>query len=97
MLIDTHAHLTFPDFANDLDGILARAAEAGVTRVITIGTSVEGSRRAVEFAENFPGVFAAVGVHPNSAHETTGDFVAELRELARPDLVSDQLPAHRGA
>ena len=46
MLIDTHAHLTFPDFASDLDGLLARAAEAGVTRVITIGTTVESSRRA---------------------------------------------------
>ena len=87
MLIDTHAHLTFPDFADDLDGILARAAEAGVTRVVTIGTSVESSRRAVALAEKYANVFAVVGVHPNSAHEATGNFAAELRELARSPRV----------
>ena len=50
-LIDTHAHLDYPDFAPDFDEVLARATEAGVTRIITIGTSVESSRRAVELAE----------------------------------------------
>ena len=51
MLIDTHAHLDYPDFAADFDDVLARATEAGVTRIITIGTSVASSRRAVELAE----------------------------------------------
>ena len=83
MLIDTHAHLDFPDFAPDLDAVLARAAAAGVTRIITIGTSVEGSRRAVALAEKYPQVFAVVGVHPNSAQEAASGFIDELRELAR--------------
>jgi len=83
MLIDTHAHLDFPDFAGDLDAVLARAAAAGVTRIITIGTSVEGSQRAVALAEKHPQVFAVVGVHPSSAGEAPENFVAELRELAR--------------
>ncbi len=83
MLIDTHAHLDFPDFADDLDAVLARAAESGVTRILTIGTSIEGSRRAVALAEKYPQVFAVVGVHPNSAQEAATDFVQELRELAR--------------
>lgn len=83
MLIDTHAHLDFPDFAGDLDAVIARAAEAGVTRIITIGTSVEGSRHAVALAEKHPQVFAVVGIHPNSAEEAPADFVATLRELAR--------------
>ncbi len=83
MLIDTHAHLDFPDFAGDLDAVLARATEAGVTRIITIGTSIEGSRRAIALAEKYPQVFAVVGVHPNSADEASPDFVADLRELAR--------------
>lgn len=82
MLIDTHAHLDFPDFAADLDHVLARAAESGVTRVITIGTSIEGSRRAVALAEKYPQVFAVVGVHPNAAQDAENDFVAALRELA---------------
>jgi len=82
MLIDTHAHLDFPDFASDLDDILQRAAAAGVTRVISIGTSVESSRRAVALAEKYPQVYAVIGVHPNSAHEAAGNFIEDLRSLA---------------
>ncbi len=82
MLIDTHAHLDFSDFGNELDAILARAAAAGVTRVITIGTTVEGSRRAIAIAERFPNVFATVGVHPSNADEANDNCIAELRALA---------------
>ena len=87
MLIDTHAHLTFPDFANDLDGLLARAAEAGVTRVVTIGTSVESSRRAVALAEKYAGVFAVVGIHPDNAMEAAPGFIADIRALAQSPRV----------
>lgn len=83
MLIDTHSHLDFPDFAQDLDAVLERAAAAGVTEAITIGTSVEGSRRAIALAEKYPNVFAVVGVHPNSATEAEPGFATELRELAQ--------------
>src|SRR6266550_2961937 len=65
MLIETHAHLDYPDFASDLDDVLRRANDAGVTRIVTIGTSVESSRRAIDLAEKHPGVFAAIGVHRN--------------------------------
>jgi len=88
MLIDTHSHLDFPDFASDLDGVLARAEDAGVTRIITIGTSLESSRRALVIAETHPQVFAVVGVHPNSASEAPADFITELRELARHPKVA---------
>lgn len=87
MLIDTHAHLDFPDFANDLDAILDRATAAGVTRVITIGTSIAGSRRAVALAEKYPQVFAVVGVHPNSADEAGDNFIDELRAIAQSPRV----------
>jgi TatD DNase family protein len=83
MLIDTHSHLDFPDFAADLDAVLARAEAAGVTRIVTIGTSVEGSRRAVALAEKYPQVYAVVGVHPNSAAEAEDNFIDELRVLAQ--------------
>jgi len=83
MLIDTHAHLDFPDFGNDLDGVLARAEEAGITRIVSIGTSVEGSRRAVALAEKYSQVYAVVGVHPNSALEAADNFIDELRALAQ--------------
>ena len=54
MLIETHAHLDYPDFAADFDDVLRRATDAGVTRIITIGTSVESSRRAVELLVKAP-------------------------------------------
>jgi len=82
-LIDTHAHLDYPDFEADLDGVIARAAEAGVTRIITIGTGLESSRRAVKLSERFPNVFAVVGVHPNNVAEEGLDFLPTLRELAK--------------
>jgi len=87
MLIDTHAHLDFPDFDADLDEVLSRAAAAGVERIITIGTSVDGSKRAVELAHRFPNVFAAIGVHPSRAHDASADSIAGLRELARSPRV----------
>jgi TatD DNase family protein len=87
MLFDTHAHLDFPDFSGDLDEVLSRAETAGITRINTIGTSVEGSRRALALAEKHPQVYAVVGVHPNSAVEATGDIVDELRTLSQSPRV----------
>jgi TatD DNase family protein len=83
MLIETHAHLDYPDFANDLDGVLRRANDAGVTRIITIGTSLESSRRAIDMAEKHSAVFAAIGVHPTSVEEAEDDVITPLRELAK--------------
>ncbi|HWL53462.1 MAG TPA: TatD family hydrolase [Chthoniobacteraceae bacterium] len=92
MLTDTHVHLDFPEFENDLDAVLERARAAGVTRVITIGTDVEGSRQAVALAERYPMVYATVGIHPNNAAETLEkepDAIASLRELAaHPKVVA---------
>jgi len=83
MLVETHAHLDYPDFANDFDDVLRRATEADVTRIITIGTSVDSSRRAVQLAEKHSNVFAVIGVHPTYAHEAEEDVVTPLRELAK--------------
>jgi TatD DNase family protein len=83
MLIETHAHLDYPDFANDLEDVLRRAVEAGVTHIITIGTSIESSRRAIDLAEKYPAVYAAIGVHPNYVEEAEDDVITPLRELAK--------------
>lgn len=88
MLIDTHAHLDYPDFEADLEGVIARAAEAGVTRIITIGTGLASSRRAVALAEKYANVFAVVGVHPTNVDEEIPDFLPELREIARHPKVA---------
>jgi len=87
MLIETHAHLDYPDFANDLDDVLGRATEAGVTRIITIGTSVESSRRAVDLAEKYSNIFAVIGVHPTYAEQAGEDIMTPLQELAKSPRV----------
>ena len=81
-LIDTHAHLDYPDFAPDLEGVISSAAEAGVTRIISIGTGLESSRRAVALTERFPNVYAAVGIHPTNIIEEGLEFLPALSELA---------------
>lgn len=83
MFIETHAHLDYPDFAPDFKDVLDRATAAGVTRVITIGTSIASSRRAVELAEKYSNVFAVIGVHPTSVDEAEEDVITPLRELAQ--------------
>jgi TatD DNase family protein len=89
MLIDTHAHLDFPDFANDLDAVLSRAETAGVKQILTIGTTLQSSRRSIELAERYPNLFATVGIHPNSVGEERDDFMQELRALANhPKVVA---------
>jgi TatD DNase family protein len=89
MLVDTHAHLDFPEFADDFDAILHRAGEAGVGRIVTIGTTLESSRKAIEFAEEHPEIYAVVGIHPNSVVAEREDFLAELQELAKhPKVVA---------
>jgi len=88
-LIETHAHLDYTDFAPDLEGVISRAAEAGVTRIISIGTGLESSRRAVALAERFPNVHAVVGIHPTNVTEEGLDFLPTLGELARhPKVVA---------
>jgi TatD DNase family protein len=86
---DTHAHLTWKDFSGEVDAIIERAKAAGIAKIVTIGTTVESSRRAVEIAEAHADVFAAVGWHPGDAEEAPRDFCAELRKLAaHPKVVA---------
>jgi TatD DNase family protein len=79
---DTHGHLDYPDYAGDLAEVVARARDAGITRIISIGTDLESSRRAIKLSERFPEVHAAIGWHPTNAPEAPEDLRPELRELA---------------
>lgn len=89
VFFDTHAHLGFPDFSADLPEVVARAAAAGIAKIITIGTDLESSARAVRIAESFPNVFAAVGWHPTHVLDAPADVRPGLRELARhPKVVA---------
>ena len=87
MLIETHAHLDYSDFQADFADVLQRANDAGVTRIITIGTSIASSRRAVELAETHPSIYAVIGVHPTTDDTATEDVMTPLRELAQSKRV----------
>jgi TatD DNase family protein len=80
-LIDSHCHLDFPDFAGELDAVIARAQAAGITRIVTISTRVKQHADVLAIAERFPDVHCSVGTHPHHADE----------EL---DIDVDQLIAH---
>lgn len=81
-LFDTHAHLHFPEFDTDREALLARAREAGVRRMLTIGTEPESSRAAVSLAAREAGVWAAVGIHPHDAGEADAAALAAIERLA---------------
>ncbi len=86
---DTHAHLDYSDYAPDLPEVVARAQAAGITKIISIGTSLESSERAVRLAEKFPNVYAAVGWHPTEALSAPDDLRPSLRKLAgHPKVVA---------
>jgi TatD DNase family protein len=81
-LFDTHTHLHFPDFAGDVDAVLARARAAGVRGMLTIGTDVETSRAAIAIAAREPDVWAAVGIHPHDAAGADETALGDIERLA---------------
>jgi TatD DNase family protein len=86
-LVDTHAHLDEEAFDADRASVVARAAAAGIARIVSIGTTADSSRRAVEIAAEFPTVFAAVGIQPNYvAQAKAGDWEA-IEALALSPMV----------
>ena len=87
MLIDTHAHLDLPQFDADRAAVVERAQAAGVEVIVNAGADMDSSRRAVALAEQYPEVYAGVGVHPHDAKQVDGDALAALRELARQPKV----------
>ncbi|MFQ5942378.1 MAG: TatD family hydrolase [Anaerolineales bacterium] len=86
-LTDTHCHLSLDQFTEDLDSILERARTSGVTRLVIPGIDLETSRRAVEIAEELPGIYASVGVHPHHAATCSKAVREQLRELALSSAV----------
>jgi TatD DNase family protein len=89
MFIDTHCHLSYPEFAGELPSVIERAAAAGVTRIVSIATDLADARRTLEIAGNHAGVFASVGLHPNSVPEYRLCDMKPLAELAsHPKVVA---------
>lgn len=88
-LIDTHCHLDQPQFDPDRDGVLERAAEAGVTTIINPAIDLTSCRKVLDLASAYPQIYAAVGVHPNDCADFGAGTIAELRDLAaHPKVVA---------
>lgn len=81
MLIDSHAHLMFPQYKKDLDDVLARACEAGVGQIVNVGTNLDTSRMAIGLAEANDDVFASAGFHPADSERADDRALAELPSL----------------
>jgi TatD DNase family protein len=84
MLIDSHAHLDFPDFKDDIEEVIQRAKNAGVEKIINIGADLDLSEKAIKIAESHDNIWATVGVHAEYAddHEL-GDLKEEIKKLAK--------------
>ena len=89
MLVDSHCHLDFPDFKDELDDVVARAKAVGIGRMVTISTRVRRQAGLLAIAERFPDVFCSVGTHPHHAHEELDIGAADLIQHARhPKVVA---------
>jgi len=81
-LVDSHCHLDFPDFAEEIDAVVARARAAGVARLVTISTRVAEGARLVALAERHPEVYFTIGTHPHQAAEEAETDVAAMTAFA---------------
>ena len=86
-LIDTHAHLAFEPLDDDIDAVLQRSIDAGVTRWITVGTNTPENRKSVEIAASRDNLYAALGIHPHYAKDVTAEDLSELERLAKHEKV----------
>lgn len=89
LLIDSHAHLDFPQFDGDREAVIQRAQEAGLAGIVNVGASLASSRAAVRLAEKHSFIYATVGVHPHDAKDVTGAVVEQIHDLAQhPKVVA---------
>jgi len=83
MLIDTHCHLTSPGLVEQVDVVLARAAEAGVKRLILVGVNVADAQAAAALLANRPALYLVAGIHPHEAGRCDADSWTALTNLLR--------------
>ncbi|TPI78098.1 TatD family hydrolase [Mesorhizobium sp. B2-8-9] len=89
MLVDSHCHLDFPDFAEERTAVVARALAAGIGRMVTISTRVKRFQQVLEIAESFNEVYCSVGTHPHNAAEELDVATDELVRLSgHPKVVA---------
>jgi len=87
MVIDSHAHLEMSPFDRDRDQVVRRAREAGVEIIVTVGTTVEDCRKALEITRRYPGVYAVIGIHPHEVKDIDGGTYDSLKKMASREKV----------
>src|SRR5688500_16768357 len=88
-MLDSHCHLTDERLGSQLEAVLSRARDAGVTRFITIGTTLDDGAAAIALCRDHPDVRCAIGVHPNYSHEAQVSDLPRLRDLQKdPSVVA---------
>jgi hydrolase, TatD family len=86
-LVDSHCHLDFPDFAEELDAIVERARAAGLCRMVTISTRIRRFDRLKAIVDTYPDVYCSIGTHPHNAHEELDVKVDEIVEISKLEKV----------
>src|SRR3989338_3488881 len=87
MIIDTHAHLDFPEYKSDLESVLSRARETNVGCIINVGTSLASSKKSIALASKFDNIYASVGIHPHDASKVTEQDWQVLESLVKDPKV----------
>ena len=87
-MVDVHCHLNFHSFEKDYDEVIKQAFEAGVTKIINVGTKIDSSKKAVELAQKYENLYAIVGIHPHHADKLEQGWFEKLETLAKkPKIV----------
>ncbi|MFH1186858.1 MAG: TatD family hydrolase [Candidatus Levyibacteriota bacterium] len=86
-MVDAHCHLNLKGYENDLDEVIKRAKNAGVNKIINVGTSLETSRKAIELAKKYDGLYVSIGIHPHHADKLKKNWEEDLEELAKEEKV----------
>ena len=81
MIIDSHCHLYYDSLANDIDNVIQRANDAGVSRLVCVGTNVEESKKCLSITENNDDIFSSSGVHPHDSKDVIDGYIDEIYEL----------------
>lgn len=87
MLIDTHAHLDFPEYDADRDEVIRRAVSCGIEYIVNVGSSIQGSKNSIELAAKYNCIYAVVGVHPHDADTVDNNAAGQIKKLAQTDKV----------
>ena len=93
VMFDTHAHLNFKSFKKNLEQVIAEAKSVGINQIVVPGTDIESSKRAVEIAKQYEGIYAAVGIHPHHVFDVEFKIQSPLSNPDKIKIIISHSPA----